>query len=129
MSIQENLFTANTSNSNNNKEPQKKSEFWCNIGKITGSGNEDGKYSFLNIPFGIPLDNINPVDTRSSNEEYAKFCQAQNTLLRKLMEKAATLKPGESTILNLDVQLVRRRAENDTYGDEETNQFLIDLDI
>jgi hypothetical protein len=98
---------------------RKPSEFWINVGLPTGVS--DDKFSFLSLPLGIPLDTMNPVELRGTNQEFLEFRAAQNHLLEQVLKAAKNLRPGESTELNLMVQL--RRISGDPVA-PTTNRFL-----
>jgi len=86
--------------------PRKPSEFWINVG-LPVPGMSDDKFSFLSLPLGIPLDTMNPVELRGSNQEFLEFRAAQNALLDKVQKAAKDLRPGEAVELGLMVQLRR----------------------
>jgi hypothetical protein len=101
---------------------RKPSEFWINVGLPTGISED--KFSFLSLPLGIPLDTMNPVELRGSNQEFLEFRAAQNALLDKVLKAAKDLKPGEAVELGLMVQLRRILGEPTA---PSSNRFLAAL--
>ena len=106
-------------------EQRPASKVWINIGVETG----DDQYSFLSLPMGIPLDNMEPVKVPSAkNEDFRNFRLAQNDLLSQIQALAATLKPGEERILNLAVQIRHIEDAAEQTGDMSDNKFAVKLD-
>lgn len=90
------------------KDERPKAEYWINLGynsDFTPEG--DDKPLFISLPQGIPLDTQEHLPTNSSNQQFAAMRAAQNGLLDQLIEYASKLQPGESTEINLTVQLRR----------------------
>ena len=88
-----------------NKADLPKSKFWLNIGFVAEGANEDSSDAFVSLPYGIPLDSMEPVKTASKNADFHAFQCARNDLLSQLQEYAKTLQPGEEVIIELQVQL------------------------
>lgn len=107
----------------NSKPEQARAQFWLNLGYTSDVKDEQGVNKFVSLPLGIPLDTQEHVSTSSKNQDFAKFQSARNGLFDQVMAVAAGLKPGESRIIKLEVQL--RRVSADTVADipAETNQF------
>lgn len=84
-----------------------KAQFWMNIGYDSGIVDEDGTSRFVSLPQGTPLDTQDHLPTNSRNNEFAAFQSARNELLDRLLARASHLTPGESCILNLQIQLRR----------------------
>jgi hypothetical protein len=91
-------------------------DYWLNVGysKVIGSDEQGNPRStFVSTPRGIALDNMIQCDTAKTNsKEYADLQANQNKLYDDIMAVARTLKPGEERILNLKVQLRRKKEEN-----------------
>lgn len=84
-----------------------KAQLWLNIGYSSGVKDEEGNDRFVSLPLGIPLDTQEHLPTTSRNIDYANFQAARNNLLDQIMEAGKALKPGESRLLNLEIQLRR----------------------
>jgi len=110
-------FKKTASNNTGNKNAQDerpKSEFWVNIGynvdvQVTGEGGESStEQRFVSLPVGLPLDISQKVAIKGNDPEFVALQTARNELLEQLIAHAeASLKPGETTELNLVVQLRR----------------------
>ncbi len=123
-------FTKNTA-LKNNKDAAKdlpKSQFWMNVGFTAEGAGSDGEDIFVSLPYGLPLDSMEHVNTKSKNADYTALQQARNSLLDQVKEAAATLQPGESMTVQLEVQI--RRVEEEV---EETvsadNKFMRSLKL
>ena len=123
MSIVRNPLFNTSSNNSNNETTQKRSEFWVNVGYKTGVAREDGSEYIVTLPFGIPLDSMQYVQTNSKNVEWTQFQQARNSLLDELRKAASELAPGEERQVNLIVTL-RRTNEQVEATATGTNKFL-----
>ena len=99
-----------------------KSQFWLNVG-LDASGMGVEGYDFLSLALGIPLDGMEMLSTNSKNAQFAQFQQARNALYGQLMELAKGLKPGEATIVPLQVQ-VRRVGNDNPAPDSAVNPFM-----
>lgn len=91
------------------KSDRPKAQFWLNIGYTANEGTEDAK--FISLPTGIPLDTQEPLNTKSSNEDFRAMRCAQNDLLEQLLDFAKGLEPGQEGVIQLQVQL--RRVKED----------------
>lgn len=107
---------------NNNSDEQKKSVFWVNVGYKTGVEREDGSEIIITLPFGIPLDSMQYVQTNSKNKEWVEIQQARNSLLDDLRKAASELAPGEEKELTLCVTL-RRATEAVSEVADSSNKF------
>lgn len=105
-----------------------KAEFWLNIGYTSDVEDNDGNKMFVSLPQGLALDTQEPLKTNSRNSDFAQFQAARNDLLDKLIEHAQNLKPGESTIINLEIQL-RRVNEEAAPVDATNNVFTKQLSL
>lgn len=112
----------NAQNQNNNDSEQKKSVFWVNVGYKTGVEREDGSEIIITLPFGIPLDSMQYVQTNSKNKEWVEIQQARNSLLDDLRKAASELAPGEEKELTLCVTL-RRATEAVSEVADSSNKF------
>lgn len=99
-----------------------KSQFWLNVGLDASGAGMEG-YDFLSLALGIPLDGMEMLPTNSKNQQFAQFQQARNALYEQLMELAKGLKPGEATIVPLQVQ-VRRVGNDNPAPDAGSNPFM-----
>ena len=115
--------SSNNSNKSNNEATQKRSEFWVNVGYKTNVLREDGSEYIVTLPFGIPLDSMQYVQTNSKNVEWTQFQQARNSLLDELRKAASELAPGEERQVNLIVTL-RRTNEQIEATATGANKFL-----
>lgn len=106
-----------------------KAQLWMNIGYHSGVIDpETGEDRFVSLPVGIPLDTMEALPTNSRNKDYARFNAARNDLHEQIMAAAAKLEAGESTTLNLTIQLRRVNEEQPDVGTED-NQFARKLDL
>ena len=128
MSIVRNPLFNTSSNNNNNEATQKRSEFWVNVGVPTGYTREDGSEYIITLPFGIPLDSMQYVQTNSKNVEWTQFQQARNSLLDELRKAASELAPGEERKVSLIVTL-RRTNEQVEATANTGNKFLSKIKI
>lgn len=99
-----------------------KAELWLNIGYPSDVQDDDGNNLFISLPQGIPLDTQDHLKTNSRNSDFAQFQAARNDLLDQLIAHAQNLKPGESSVINLQVQL-RRVNEEAPPVDPNNNAF------
>lgn len=104
--------------SSNNTEERPQSQLWLNIGCETG----DEDYPFLNLPMGIPLDQVKPVKITGRNDKFKAFRSSQNDFLAYLEAEGEKLKPGEDLILTMQVQL-RRIDDEQMSVDPKDNPF------
>lgn len=105
-----------------------KAQLWINLGYDSGVKQEDGTTRFVSLPQGIPLDTQEEVSTKSSNTEYSKFQQARNHLLAQLIEACQDLAPGQSKMVNIQVQ-VRRVMDEAEEVPEIENEFIQKLSL
>lgn len=91
---------------------REKALLWLNVGYEVDVQDEHGNKKFVSLPLGIPVDSMEALSTNSKNEQYALFQAARNDLLAQIMEVAKGVKPGESKLLNLQIQL--RRVNDET---------------
>lgn len=78
-----------------------KAKVWLNTGYEA-----NGK--FVTLPFGQPLDTMEPIDIRGHNADYIKFSQARNAFLTALQEIGDSLQPGEEVVIdNISIRIRR----------------------
>lgn len=95
-----------------NRSDLPKAQVWINIG-YTAPAVLEGEDAprFISLPMGIPLDTQEKLAANSRNANFAKQRQAQNGLLDQLMQLASQLAPGQTRIVNLEVELRRVNEE------------------
>lgn len=126
----------NNSNAGNNgskADDRPKAQVWCNVGyliTVPSVENPDVQERvFVALPTGIPLDNVEPLDTRGK-KRWANFQHARNELTKKLAAMGMDLDPGATIYFPenpADGQLVIeiRRVNEDTTPDSgDENIFL-----
>ena len=103
-------------------------QYWLNIGYEAEIALDNGgvEKTFINLPMGIPLDNMEEVSTTSSNQVYAAMQIAKNDLLKQLLAAGADMKSGEARTINLQIQLRKVNDVNANAGlaDPTVNPFL-----
>lgn len=118
-------------NGNAGSDDRPKAKVWMNVGYLAQMQNEDGEKEpfFVSLQQGIPIDTLEPVSTSSGNVSWAKKQSARNDLHAKVMEVAAGLEPGETTIVNLQVEVrrVREEAAQIDASDNELSSQMPDL--
>ena len=102
-------------------EEKVKSQLWVNVGY---SIEVDGVNVFVSIPMGIPVDSIKELPTNTRNAEFNLLNQARNQLLADITAGSEDLEPGESHVLELEVQLRRIDKEVDPLPAGSSNPFL-----
>lgn len=106
----------------NTRSDQPKAQLWLNIGYDSGVKDDSGATRFVSLPVGIPVDTTEKLATTSRNSDYRAFQTARNDLLDQIMEVGNALQPGESQVLNLQIQLRRVEGEQAPV-DQESNQY------
>lgn len=121
----DNMFKAETPKAAA-KEQRPKAEYWLNIGYPVNYPLEDGttEKRLVSLPMGIPLDTQEKLPTNSRNKTFANFNAARNNLLEQIAEKAKGLQPGESVVLNLQVEMRRVMGDDQGSSKPENNEFL-----
>lgn len=109
------------------KDERPKSQFWLNIGYETDVVDDNGENRFVSLATGIPLDNMERLQTNSRNREFAAFQAARNDLYDQIMDVAKSLEAGESKIIatadnGLAIQ-IRRINEESVEIPAEQNKF------
>lgn len=102
-------------------EEKVKSQLWVNVGY---SIEVEGEQVFVSIPMGIPVDSIKELPTNTRNAEFNMLNQARNQLLADIASASEDLEPGESHVLELEVQLRRIDKEADPLPAGSSNPFL-----
>ena len=83
---------------NNETKPEKKSEFWLNVG-IKISHPETGEPMYVNLPLFCPLDGLKPVNI-TGTEKQRQFLATKNAVLEAVLQIAKSLKIGETVELS-----------------------------
>lgn len=109
--------------SGSGRQDQPKAKVWINIGYYVTTG--DGDQRFVSLPVGIPLDTMEEVSTRSSNDDYRAFQSARNDLLSAIKVAAGELPSGGERQLNLQIQM-RRVNEEQAPVETGTNPYALD---
>lgn len=109
------------------KDERPKSQFWLNIGYETDVVDDNGENRFVSLATGIPLDNMERLQTNSRNREFAAFQAARNDLYDQIMDVAKSLEAGESKIIatadnGLAIQ-IRRINEESVEIPADQNKF------
>lgn len=109
------------------KDERPKSQFWLNIGYETDVVDDNGENRFVSLATGIPLDNMERLQTNSRNREFAAFQAARNDLYDQIMDVAKSLKAGESKVIatadnGLSIQ-IRRINEESVEIPADQNKF------
>lgn len=94
----------------NTRGQQEQAEFWMNLGVPTN----DPENPFVALKRGIPLQKSDLYTELKGSPAAVRRMKAENNLLTQLMNKAATLEPGEDVIIEapgmpLAIQLRRVR--------------------
>lgn len=71
---------------------------WMNIGYKVGD-------KFVNLPLGLAVDTMEPVEARGQNQEWLQLQAARNELLKAIQEAGDKLAPGEAMELPLVVEI------------------------
>ena len=85
------------------------SEIWANVGYTTQG--TDGDTIFVGLPYGIALDTMNMRELPKTNVKMRQLRTAQNALLEKMQRTGAELAPGESVVIQLEVEIRRNAVE------------------
>lgn len=120
--IQAMLGFTNNETKNNETKPEKRSEFWLNVG-VKIAHPETGENMYINLPLFCPLDGLTPVKL-TGTEKQRQFLAAKNTILEAVMKTAQNLKIGETIELDqFVVQLSRAdtRSEVNKQAEAEKN--------
>lgn len=100
-----------------------KSQYWVNVGyEVEVETDQGTETRFVSLNAGIALDRVQEMKTNSSNAEWNHLCAAKNDLHAQLMEAASKMKPGESKLVQLQVE-IRRIKEDGPIISSDTNPF------
>lgn len=78
-----------------------KAQVWLNVGY-------DVNGKFVNLPFGLALDNMQPEPVRGQNEDWVKLQTARNNFLKALTDFGLKLEPGQEEVVHNLVIKIRR---------------------
>lgn len=132
MGILDNVTSALANNkpATTQKADRKPAEFWINIGielpnpRAGQEGEED--MLFIKLPFNLPLDDMNKLEIRGTNQKWLQEAQVRNLLLDMVKGEASKLPQGGSMVTSdLKVQLFRRSADAEI--SEEDNPLMAAL--
>lgn len=129
MAINTNGLSSKNNNRNNNltDDSRPKAKVWANIGYTVDTVYDDSGENisrFVSLPVNLAIDTMDQLKINSQNQSYNDFQSARNSLLDQLLEKANELQPGESTIVNLEVQLFRSNQQVEPTS-SENNKFAL----
>ena len=93
------------------QDDRPKADVWINVGYTSEIKDDQGEPYFISLAQGVPVDTLEDLATNSRNDKYAAFNAGRNDLRDQLTEFAKTLQPGESRIIQLEVQIRRVREE------------------
>lgn len=97
-----------------------KAQLWLNIGY-------EANGVFIQLPFGIALDNMNEADVRGQNADFVKQRTAQNNLLKMLKDAGMKFEPGQEEVINLELRL--RRVKEELVIPAAENEYAINSDF
>lgn len=86
-----------------------KAQVWLNVGVTLPVVNAEGKTEevFTSIPSGVPLDTMEAMTARGNNVVNNQKVEAGNHVMHMLQELAENLAPGETQIVDLQVEMRR----------------------
>lgn len=95
------------------KEDRPQAKFWLNVGYEVSVKDSDGVEStrFISLPIGLPLDTQQHKTSRGTGE-VAQIISAGNDLLDELVKAAQAIPPGETQLVNLQIQIRHVKPEN-----------------
>lgn len=98
---------------------------WINVGVSMGNGEEDADATFVRLPRGIAVSDLQPRKIYNTMDpDYAAQSNLMNQLISTIQAKALTLDEGESCPINLEVVLYRRQEEADVAPAAQSNADL-----
>lgn len=104
-----------------NGQPLPQAKLWLNVGYMKGD-------RFINLPLGLPIDTMEPVEIRGSNQDWLKFNKARNDLLEALKGMIEKLGPGDEVDLpNLIIKIRRTQGEVAIEGENTYEADFSDL--
>lgn len=116
------------------KQERPKAQFWMNVGYEVdvivkdASGKDVTETRFISLPMGMPLDTMEKLPVKSSNNEFRALQSARNHLLEQVLEAAKTMKPGETQLVNLQIELRRVNDEQEAIP-ADVNPFIRELKL
>lgn len=125
--------TASAQTTGGARTERKPSEFWLNVGvRLKGMGKPDpvtGEATdlFVNLPNGLPLDDMKPAKVSGTNVDYIHLQQTKNAVLEQLQKAAAGLKPGERMRVPLLEVEIYRKNDAEATGNAADNPLLAAL--
>jgi hypothetical protein len=100
------LFASQTAPQNTTNEERENAKVWLNIGYTNPQTGE-----FVNLPFGLAIDNMRDARIQGQNQEWNTFQNARNELLKALKAMGDQLQPGEDKEIKGLTLKLRRVAE------------------
>lgn len=109
-----------------------KAQLWLNVGysveipALDANGQPSGETEerFVALPVGIPLDDMKYVKILGGKSFINDQKIAQNDLLDQLLESVKDLLPGETRMVNLQLQVRRVQDQVEHTADAATNMFV-----
>jgi len=107
---------------NTKQESKEKNSLWINVGiPVT----INGVLEYINLPLGIPLDQVKELKTDTNNRELNQLNQARNKLLQTVLNDGLKQEPGSTYELEMTVT-IHRIKEAEVINEEE-NPYLLAL--
>lgn len=109
-----------------------KAQLWLNVGysvevpALDANGQPSGEMEerFVSLPVGIPLDDMKQVKITGGKSFINDQKIAQNDLLEQLLDSVQDLPPGETRMVNLQLQVRRVQDAVVHTADAATNMFV-----
>ena len=109
-----------------------KAQLWLNVGysvevpALDANGHPSGEMEerFVSLPVGIPLDDMKQVKITGGKSFINDQKIAQNDLLEQLLASVQDLPPGETRMVNLQLQVRRVQDAVVHTADAATNMFV-----
>lgn len=106
------------------KTDRPQSQVWANIGVMVKGGGPDGEDTFVSLPYGVPIDTMEPSKVPTKAGPGRDLFMAKNALLAQIQKFAESLPPGGHQILNLQIQLQRVNSEEAAAQSDSENPLL-----
>ena len=101
-----------------------KAKVWLNIGYTAPNG------EFVALPLGCPLDTQSKLDVpKTGGADFINKRIAQNALLEMVKAAGYEVAPGETRMLNLEIQIRATKPEEDAPATPPANPYLINLTL
>lgn len=111
------LFESNVANSTERES----AKIWINLGIMI-----DGNY--ITLPLGLPLDTMRENKISNNDSDFNKRMALGNTLRAKLLEKAESIKPGETVELEgFTIQLRKVNESSSVEVDSEAEKQMDEI--